>query len=51
MSNHETCVVPCMRTLSDDEPFDSEVVTEFIPINGARSIPAFGDVAWQAVFK
>lgn len=40
-----------MRTLSVEEPFASEVVAGFIPVNGARSWPAFGDVSWQPVFK
>jgi hypothetical protein len=36
-----------MRTLAIEEPFDSDVVAEFIPVNGTRSWPALGDVSWQ----
>jgi hypothetical protein len=40
-----------MRALAVEEPFTSEAVAEWIPVNNARSWPAIDDVSWQAIYK
>jgi len=36
-----------MRAVSVDPPFTSMLIVDFVPVNNARSWPAYGDVSWQ----
>lgn len=37
--------------VSVDQPFETKVMIDSLPVNGARSWPGFGDVSWQPVLS
>lgn len=37
--------------VSVEQPFETKVMVDSLPVNGARSWPGFGDISWQPVFS